>query len=336
MSSVFAKPDQQVHRPAGVEEGRDIAVGRTAIEEEAAGLQALAASLDASFGEAVERLHAITGRVIVTGMGKSGHIAGKIAATLASTGTPAYFVHPAEASHGDLGMILPGDAVLALSNSGNTPELAEILAYTRRFGILLVALTSRQGSALAEAADIVLRLPAVKEACPMGLAPTTSTTMALALGDALAVALLERRGFSAADFKVFHPRGSLGKQLAKAEEVMHRFAALPLCRPDTRMGDAILLMTTKSFGCVGVVDDAGALIGIITDGDLRRNMRPDLLSLTAASLMTRDPVTIRRTTLAAEALRVMNERKVTSLFVVEEGRPVGFIHMHDLLREGVA
>jgi arabinose-5-phosphate isomerase len=258
---------------------------------------------------------------------------------LASTGTPALFVHPAEASHGDLGMIVPGDVVLALSNSGETAELADLVAHTRRFGLKLIGITARDGSALATAADVALLLPAAAEACPMGLAPTTSTTMQLALGDALAVALLTRRGFTAVDFRQFHPGGKLGARLRRVRELMHVGEAVPLAPPDTLMDRALLLITEKRFGCLGITDPGGRLVGIITDGDLRRAMGPDLLVRRAAEVMTTSPRTIGPEALAAEALHVMNarERLITSLFVVDTGgRPVGILHVHDLLRAGIA
>ena len=261
-------------------ETADIAVARRVLRTEIAGLEALVMELDASFTRAVELLDGATGRVIVTGMGKSGHVARKIAATFASTGTPAQFVHPAEASHGDLGMIADEDAILALSNSGDTAELVDILGYSRRFRIPLVAMTRRGGSALAEAADAMLLLPATEEACPMGLAPTTSTTMMLALGDALALALLERRGFSESDFQRLHPGGQLGRQLLRVADVMHDGDSVPLVPRGTDMAEAILVMTTKSFGCVGITDAEGRLEGIITDGDLRRHMGDALLRAT--------------------------------------------------------
>jgi|BEDMetMinimDraft_2_1075160.scaffolds.fasta_scaffold01167_5 arabinose-5-phosphate isomerase len=322
-------------------EDEDIAAARAVLAAEAAGLEALAASLDGAFSAAVARLAAIEGRVVVSGMGKSGHIARKIAATLASTGTPALFVHPAEASHGDLGMIVPGDAVLLLSNSGETPELADLIAHCRRFALPLVAITAEAGSTLAKQADIVLLLPKVREACPMGLAPTTSTTMQLALGDALAVALLRRRGFTAADFRQFHPGGRLGVRLKRVADLMHTGEAVPLVSPATRMDEALLVMTEKRFGCVGVIDAAGKLIGIITDGDLRRAMGADLLSRRAGEVMTPAPRTIAPTALAAEALHQMSGRTpaITTLFVVDpggNGEPLGIIHIHDLLRAGVA
>ncbi len=317
----------------------DLAVGREVLATEAAGLQALAASLDGGFGAVVALLAAVTGRVVVSGMGKSGHVGRKIAATLASTGTPALFVHPAEASHGDLGMVVAGDAVLALSNSGETAELADLIAHTRRFALPLVAVTGRADSSLARAADLVLLLPDAAEACPLGLAPTTSTTMQLALGDALAVALLTRRGFGPADFRQFHPGGRLGSRLQHVRDLMHTGDALPLADPELGMDAAIVRMSEKRFGCLGVVDGDGVLVGILTDGDLRRGMAPDLLTRQVRALMTRGPKTIGPDALAAEALHQMNagSRPITTLFVVDPGNhPVGILHVHDLLRAGVA
>lgn len=315
----------------------DIDAARRVLRTEIAGLEALVADLNGSFTAAVDRLSQVRGRVVVTGMGKSGHIARKIAATFSSTGTPAQFVHPAEASHGDLGMIADGDAVLALSNSGDTVELADIVAYTRRFRIPLLAMTRRDGSTLAEAADVTLLLPATAEACPMGLAPTTSTTMMLALGDALAVALLERKGFSTGDFQVLHPGGQLGQKLLRVADIMHDGDAVPLIGRTAGMAEAILVMTTKSFGCVGVTDDAGKLIGIVTDGDLRRHMGDDLLRSPVDKVMSGRPKTIRPQALAAEALGQMNAASITSLFAVDDKRrPVGILHIHDCLRAGIA
>jgi arabinose-5-phosphate isomerase len=317
----------------------DLDVARTVLRTEAAGLQALASCLDSGFGRAVELMAGASGRVVVSGMGKSGHVARKIASTLASTGTAALFVHPAEASHGDLGMIVPGDVVLALSNSGETAELADLVAHSRRFGLPLVAITARAGSALAKAADVALTLPSAAEACPMGLAPTTSTTMQMALGDALAVALLTRRGFTEAEFHQFHPGGRLGTRLRRVRDLMHTGEAVPLAPPETAMDHALLLITEKRFGCLGVIDASGRLIGIVTDGDLRRAMGPDLLSRHAREVMTRSPRTIAPDALAAEALHAMNarERPITSLFVVDpDNRPLGILHIHDLLRAGVA
>ena len=317
----------------------DLQVARNVLNTEAAGLLALAASLGGRFGQAIDRLASATGRVVVSGMGKSGHVGRKIVATLASTGAPALFVHPAEASHGDLGMIVAGDVVLALSNSGETAELADLVAHTRRFGLPLIAITTQPDSALARAADVALILPKAAEACPMGLAPTTSTTMQLALGDAIAVALLTRRGFTAADFRQIHPGGRLGARLRRVREVMHAGTEMPLASPDTPMATALVRMTEKRFGCLGVVDGNGVLCGIVTDGDLRRAMGPDLLSRRTGDIMTASPRTIGPDALAAEALHAMNasERPVTTLFVVDPaGRPLGILHVHDLLRAGLA
>ncbi len=309
---------------------------RRVLKLEAEGIAALDASLGAPFIEALEILYAAKGRVIVTGMGKSGHVARKIAATLASTGTPAQFVHPGEASHGDLGMIVPADVVVALSNSGETGELRDLLQYTRRFGIPLIAITSRPHSTLDEMADVTLLLPPTPEACPMGLAPTTSTTTSLALGDALAVALLERKGFSPQDFHVLHPGGRLGQGLMRVADLMHKGESVPLCGMDVPMAEAIPYMTAKSFGCVGVVDGDGNLAGVVTDGDLRRHMEEGLLDRNTGDVMTTGPKTIRPQALAAEALALMNRHSITGLFVVEDGRPVGIIHIHDCLRAGIA
>ena len=314
-----------------------LAVARRVLKTEIAGLTALAAELNGRFSQAVNLLAAAKGRVTVTGMGKSGHIARKIAATFASTGTPAQFVHPAEASHGDLGMIAPGDAVLALSNSGETTELADIVAYTRRFRIPLVAVTRRDGSVLGEAADVTLVLPATEEGCPMGLAPMSSTTMMLALGDALAAAMMERKGFSSADFHSLHPGGELGRQLLTVRDIMHIGDEMPLVALGTTMADAILTMSAKTFGCVGVTDPARRLVGIVTDGDLRRHMTDDLLRSTVDHVMTKHPKTIRPQALAAEALGRMNQQAITSLFAVDdESRPLGIVRIHDCLRAGIA
>jgi arabinose-5-phosphate isomerase len=314
----------------------DLAAARGVLSTEAAALTALAAGLDERFVRALDLLGRATGRVVVTGMGKSGHVARKIAATFASTGTPALFVHPAEASHGDLGMITPADAVLALSNSGETPELADLVDYARRFAIPLVGITGRAGSTLAVHADVALILADTPEACPMGLAPTTSTTQMLGLGDALAVALLARKGFTAADFRLFHPGGRLGRRLLRVRDLMHGGDEIPLAPEATPMHAAILRMTAGRFGCLGLVAEDGTLAGIITDGDLRRAMAPDLLARPAAAVMTRRPRTIGPEALAAEAMRLMNEARITALFVTDNGRPVGILHVHDLLRAGVA
>ena len=318
--------------------------GRRVLALEAEALAKLADGLAeeagaSAFARAIELMGAATGRVIVSGMGKSGHVARKIAATLASTGTPAQFVHPAEASHGDLGMIARADAVLALSTSGETPELGDLIAYTRRFDIPLIAMVGKAPSALADAADVALVLPKVPEACPLGLAPTTSTTLMMALGDALAVALLERRGFSADDYRQLHPGGKLGARLLKVEDLMHKGPEMPLIGADARMSDAVLVMTEKRFGCVGVVEPPtanGKLIGLVTDGDLRRHMSADLLEQKVHQVMTRGPWTIGPRLLAAEVLKEMNDRKLYRAFVIDDGRPVGIVHILDLLRAGVA
>jgi len=316
---------------------RDLDVGRRVLRAEIAGLERLARALDGAFGRALDLCAASRGRLIVTGIGKSGHVARKIAATLASTGKPAQFVHAAEASHGDLGMIGAEDAILALSNSGESGELADIIAYSRRFEIPLIAITAGQNSTLAQAADVVLLLPGAAEACPMGLAPTTSTTMMMALGDALAIALLERKGFSSADFQLLHPGGRLGRGLLRVADIMHSGNAVPLVSPQTPMSEALLVMSAKSFGCVGVCNGDGRLVGIITDGDLRRHMNDRLLARTVAEIMRADPKTITAAHLAAEALGLMNRFAITALFVIDDAaRPTGFLHMHDCLRAGVA
>jgi arabinose-5-phosphate isomerase len=315
----------------------DLAVARRVIRAEIAGLEALAGALDVAFAAAVDLCAAVRGRIIVTGIGKSGHVARKIAATLASIGAPAQFVHAGEASHGDLGMIGSQDAIVALSNSGETTEFADIIGYSRRFGIPLIAVTSGGRSTLAGAADVVLLLPRAAEACPMGLAPTTSTTVMMALGDALAIALLERRGFSTADFHLFHPGGRLGRRLLRVSDIMHFGAEVPVVAPSAPMSEAILVMTAKSFGCVGVRDGNGRLIGIVTDGDLRRHMGGSLLGRPVAEIMNDAPKTVGVGALAAEALGLMNRSAITSLFVLDdEAHPVGFLHMHDCLRAGVA
>jgi arabinose-5-phosphate isomerase len=319
-----------------VPESAAVAAARRVLRTESEALSALAEALDGTFERFIEQLAAARGRVVVTGMGKSGHIGRKIAATLASTGTPALYVHPAEASHGDLGMLTAQDVVLALSNSGETPELADIVAYSRRFAIPLLAIVGRKPSSLAETADLALVLPKRPEACPMGLAPTTSTTSMLALGDALAVALLERRGFGSQDFGLLHPGGKLGTLLKTVRDIMHSGQTMPLMPLGTRMSDAILEMTTKGFGCVGIVDGRGLLTGIITDGDLRRHMRNDLLDARVDDVMTRSPKSVRPDQLLSETLDILNSMKVTALFAVETGKPVGIIHVHDLLRTGAA
>jgi arabinose-5-phosphate isomerase len=310
------------------------------LEAGSGGIAALAAAMQDGLGRpfatAVELIRDATGRVIVSGMGKSGHIGHKIAATLASTGTPAFFVHPAEASHGDLGMVTHDDVILALSWSGETAELKNLIDYSRRFRIGLIAVTAEADSTLGRAADVALVLPTAREACPHNLAPTTSSLMQLALGDALAIALLESRGFTAMDFRDLHPGGRLGAALTFVRALMHSGAKMPLVRRGTRMTDALVEMSAKGFGCVGITEPHGALAGIVTDGDLRRHMRPDLLDLTVDEVMTKSPITMQPDQLASEAIEVLNSAKITAVFVVEDGVPVGLLHMHDLLRAGAA
>ena len=314
-----------------------IAVGRRVLAAEAEALQAQAAGLGAPFTDAVDRLFAAKGRIVCTGMGKSGHVARKIAATFASTGSPAFFVHPAEASHGDLGMIGQDDVIIALSKSGAAPELADVIAYATRFSIPLIALTAEPASALGTAASVLLQLAASEEATAEVNAPTTSTTLQLALGDALAVALLERRGFKPQDFRVFHPGGKLGAMLRTVGDLMHDLGELPLVSAATPMKDALLVMTEKRWGIVGVTGADGELAGAITDGDLRRHIE-GLMSHTAGEVMTAGPKkTVPPTMLASEALALMSDPPpaVTVLFVVDAGKPVGILHIHDLLRAGV-
>ncbi|MSO64206.1 MAG: KpsF/GutQ family sugar-phosphate isomerase [Alphaproteobacteria bacterium] len=313
----------------------DLAVARRLLEQEADAVRAAGAALDERFAAAIETLLNLRGRVVVAGVGKSGHIARKIAATMASTGTPALFVHPGEASHGDLGMVTRDDAVVLLSKSGESDELSALVSYAKRFRIPLIAMTANQMSELGQAADVLLLLPDVREACPMGLAPTTSTTMMLALGDALAVALLERRGFSADDFHALHPGGRLGRRLQKVSDIMRKGDEIPLAPVDALMQDVLLVMSAKNFGCAGIVEDGDRLVGIVTDGDLRRHMSDRLLAQTAGRVMTADPQTIGPDALAAEAVGIMAGR-ITNLFVVKDTRVVGILRLHDCLQAGVA
>jgi arabinose-5-phosphate isomerase len=317
----------------------DLASAHRVLKLESEALQALADSLGAEFSQALDLFQATTGRVVVTGMGKSGHVAVKIAATMSSTGTPALFVHPAEASHGDLGMITPVDSVLALSNSGETHELSDLVAYTRRFKIPLVAITANKNSTLVEAADVALTLPESEEACPMGLAPTTSTTLMMALGDTIAVALMERKGFSPGDYYVLHPRGQLAQRTIKVlrvSDLMNTGDQLPLASGDSKVADVLVEMTVKSLGCIGIATADNRLEGIITDGDLRRHLTEGVFSRPARDIMTVGPKTIRPSALASEAVQIMNEKKITNLFVTEDDIVVGLIHIHDCLRAGVA
>lgn len=323
--------------PAAIAAVRSSVARTLAVEQQ--GLAALAAALDGplgtAFAAAAALIEAASGHVIVTGMGKSGHVGRKVAATLASTGTPSHFVHPAEASHGDLGMIRDNDVVLALSWSGETPELSDIVTYTRRFGVHLIALTARADSALGSAADVALILPPAQEACPNGLAPTTSTTMQMAAGDALAVFLLERRSFTPTDFQRFHPGGKLGARLAKAGGIMHTGTELPLVPATAVLSEAIVEMTSKRFGITGVVDAAGRLVGVLTDGDLRRAFRRGFIDGPVTEAMGRSPHTVGPEVLAVEVLAQMNQSRITCVFVVADHKPLGLIHVHDLLRMGI-
>ncbi len=312
-----------------------IHVGKHVLDMEADAVKKLSADLGDDFYNAVQMLYKTKGRVIVTGMGKSGHIGKKIAATLASVGTPAFFVHPAEASHGDLGMFTADDTILALSNSGESKELADVIAYSRRFGIPMICMVGNRESTLAKASDLILCYPPFEEACSFGMAPTTSTTLSLALGDALAMTLLEMKGFSREQYKVRHPGGKLGAMLLKAQELMVKGDDMPIVKTNTPMSDALIEMTAKSLGCVGITDDAGNLVGIITDGDLRRHMSMNMLSQTAGDVMTSHPKTVTGDLLAAEAVRMMNDQKITTLFVVEGQHPVGVLHLHRCLQAGV-
>ena len=310
------------------------------LEAEGGGIAAIEAALRSDLGEpfarAADLILGAKGRLIVTGLGKSGHIGRKIAATFASTGTPAFFVHAAEAGHGDLGMITTDDVVLALSWSGEQPEMKALITYATRFSIPLIAMTAERDSTLSQAADVALTLPKAREACPHNLAPTTSSLMLLALGDALAIALLEGRGFTSVDFSVLHPGGKLGAMLKHISDIMHTGAAVPLKPLGTKMSEALVEMTSKGFGCVGIVDVRGAVVGIVTDGDLRRHMGSDLMTALVDDVMTKNPKTIRGTLLASEALELLNASKITALIVTEANKPVGIVHMHDLLRAGVA
>jgi arabinose-5-phosphate isomerase len=313
---------------------------RRSVEIETIGIAHLREALDGDLGVALEAaiaaIRAARGKVIVSGMGKSGHIGRKVAATLASTGTPAFFLHPAEASHGDLGMVSQDDVILAFSWSGETAELADLIEYAKRFAVPLIAVASKRDSALGRAADILLLLPQVEEACPNGLAPTTSTTLQLVLGDALSVALIEDRGFSAQDFRLFHPGGKLGARLHKVDDLMHAGEDMPLALESASMSEIILTMTGKRFGCVGLTDASGRLSGIITDGDLRRHWGERMQEKKPAEIMTRAPRVAQLGSLASSALEVMNRMKITVLFIVDGAKPVGVLHIHDLLRAGVA
>src|SRR6266850_3985243 len=309
------------------------------LDAEGSGITALAAALQSdlapAFAAAAELIRNAKGRLIITGLGKSGHIGRKIAATFASTGTPAFFVHAAEAGHGDLGMITADDVILALSWSGEQPEMKNLITYAKRFRIRLIAVTAECSSTLGKAADVALTLPKAREACPHNLAPTTSSVMMLALGDALAIALLEGRGFTSVDFGVLHPGGKLGAMLKYTRDLMHAGDAVPIKPLGTKMSDALVEMSSKGFGCVGITDARGAIVGIVTDGDLRRHMRPDLMTALVDDVMTKNPKTISRDLLASEALEILNSSKITALIVTDANKPVGIVHLHDILRAGV-
>ena len=316
----------------------DIASAKRTIDREVEALRMMENQFDENLTKALDMIQETKGRIIVTGMGKSGHIARKIAATLASTGTPSFFVHPAEASHGDLGMVTNDDKIIAISNGGESRELSDILLYAKRYGIPLIAITKNPESTLGKAGDIVLKLPDDGEACPLGLAPTSSTTATLVLGDVLAIALMERKGFTKTDYKQRHPGGKLGAILKKVSDLMHKGDDMPIVNEDTSMQEALLVMTSKMLGCVGIIDNSGKLVGIITDGDLRRWLTSDVLNKKVSEVMTKNPKVVSPDILAAEALNIMNNtgRGITQLFAVQDGKPVGIIHIHDCLRIGAA
>jgi arabinose-5-phosphate isomerase len=337
----MASGKASLHSLSGEAAAADLAAARRVLTAASEALNALAEALDGDFTRAIGLVLAAKGRIIVSGMGKSGHVARKIAATLSSTGTPAYFVHPGEASHGDMGAITRQDVLLLLSWGGETAELSDLLSYAKRHRIPIIAIGANPESTLIKAADATLLLPRAPEACPMGLAPTTSTTMMLALGDALAVALMERKGFSADEYRDLHPGGSLGRALIRVSDLMHGIGELPLASEDATMREVLLVMAERRFGCVGLVDGQGGLTGIITDGDLSRHIDGDgFLARKVSSIMTRNPKIATPGQLAAEALAFMNENKITRLFVLEGGdavkKPLGILHIHDCLRAGIA
>ncbi len=313
-----------------------VAIAKEVLEQESNGILAAAKFLDESFNRSVKIIGETSGKVILTGMGKPGHIANKIAATMSSTGTPAIFVHPAEASHGDLGMLCKEDCVIMFSLSGETAELINMISFTRRFGIKLVSVTANQNSTLAKSSDAVILIPKLPEACPNGLAPTTSTTIMLAIGDALAVSLIKHIEFGKEDFKVFHPSGALGKKLLTTSDLMAKGEMMPLVKTGVLMSDALIKMSQKSFGCLGVIDEQNKLLGIITDGDLRRHMSDNIVNYCVDNVMTKNPITISPSTLVIEAVGIMNSKKITSLFVTDQAnQPVGLLHIHTLLGAGV-
>ncbi|MDD4555759.1 MAG: KpsF/GutQ family sugar-phosphate isomerase [Alphaproteobacteria bacterium] len=317
-------------------DNKDIQSAKRTIDKEIEALRVMENDFDESLSQALDILEKTTGKIIVTGMGKSGHIGKKIAATLASTGAPSFFVHPAEASHGDLGMLDKGDVIIAISNGGESKELSDILIFSKRFGFPIIAITKDPDSTLGKAGNIVLKLPNNGEACPLGLAPTSSTTATLVLGDVLAVALLERKGFSKTDYKQRHPGGKLGAILQKVSDLMHKGDELPLISETANMQQALLVMTSKMLGCVGIVDKENNLLGIITDGDLRRIINSNMLTQSPVDVMTKNPKVITSDALVAEAVALMNEKKITQLFAMKDNKPVGVIHLHDCLKAGVA
>jgi arabinose-5-phosphate isomerase len=333
-----------MHNLSFFDENKIITNGKNVLDLEAQALSYLSKSLDDNFVKAVKTLYAPDSRVIVSGMGKSGHVGKKIAATMSSVGQPAFFVHPAEASHGDLGMITKNDKLLLISNNGESYELRSIIDYAKRFDIPIVSITSNPKSTLAKFSKVVLLLPKVAEACPMGLAPTTSTTMTIAMGDALAISILHMRDFNHTDFKMFHPGGNLGTQLALVRDYMHTQDKLPVINSENLMDECLIKMSYCGFGCVGVIDDQNNLIGIVTDGDLRRHMNHDLLKQKVKEIMTKNPITIFPDILMVEALSIMNDKSITSLFVIKKTEhaddikknPIGILHIHDCLRAGVA
>ncbi len=314
----------------------DIVTALNTIDCEIEAINELKELLDENLTRALDLIEQTKGRVILTGMGKSGHIAKKIAASLASTGTPSFFMHPAEASHGDLGMVTDEDVVIAISNSGESKELLDILNYSKRFGIKLIAITKNPESSLGKAGDIVLRLPLAKEACPLGLAPTSSTTATLVLGDVITVGMIERKGFSKAQFNQRHPGGKLGAILQKVKDIMHQNEEMPILKDNAKINDIILEMTSKRLGCVGFVNDNGEFVGMFTDGDLRRCINQDLKHIVAKDIMTKNPITIQKDTFITEAVKIMNEKKITNIFVIENNKPIGTVHIHDLLKYGAA
>src|SRR3569623_1445419 len=332
----MAPSEAPLHAVSGDAAAGDLAAARRVMGMAARALEGLAEALNGEFSHAVDMMLAAKGRIIVSGMGKSGHVARKIAATLSSTGTPAYFVHPAEASHGDMGAITRQDVLLLLSWGGETAELSDLITYAKRHRIPIIAIGANADSTLIKAADVKLLLPHAPEACPMGMAPTTSTTMMLSLGDALAVALMERKGFSPDQYRVFHPGGSLGRALIRVSDLMHSGDEVPLARADTPLRDVLLVIASGRLGCVGILDAAGTLVGIVTDGDVRRHFGAGIDDCKASALMTANPKTAEPGQLAAEALALMTEKKITQLFVLENGKPLGVIHIHDSLRAGQA